>query len=110
MLAPPMALHAKLADAARRFAAEQIDAKGGQDPVAAIYPERRAAFSLFSKNLSDDECEAVRPYLFGRKIPVAPGDPPVPCLNLIEGEWKRPAEMVPMRSLADRRIVLSEVG
>ena len=59
----------KLADAARRFLSESIDVHGGKDPVASLYTERRAAYSLFSLQLSDAECEALRPYLFGRPIP-----------------------------------------
>jgi acyl-CoA reductase-like NAD-dependent aldehyde dehydrogenase len=106
----PKVLHDRLADATRHFVAEQVDARGGKDPVAALYAERRAGFSLFAKGLSDADCEALRPYLFGRPIPSQPGDPPVPCLNLFEGEWQRPAEMVPMPSLADRRITLFEVA
>jgi len=106
----PKTLHDRLAQAAQRFLAESIDARGGRDPVAALYTERRASFSLFSVGLSDKDCEALRPYLFGRPIPRKPGDAPVPCLNLFEGEWRRPAEMVPMPSLADRRITLFEVA
>jgi acyl-CoA reductase-like NAD-dependent aldehyde dehydrogenase len=106
----PKVLSAKLADAARSFLAEQIDSRGGKDPVAALYSERRVGFSLFSKGISDADCEALRPYLFGRPIPRKAGDSPVPCLNLFDGEWQRPGEMVPMRSLADRRITLFEVA
>jgi acyl-CoA reductase-like NAD-dependent aldehyde dehydrogenase len=106
----PKILHAKLADAAKRFHAEGVGERGGRDPIAALYTERRAGFSLFSLQMSDADCEALRPYLFGRPIPRKPGDAPVPCLNLVDGEWKRPAEMVPMKSLADRRITLMEVA
>ncbi|HEY8039009.1 MAG TPA: aldehyde dehydrogenase family protein [Polyangiaceae bacterium] len=103
-------LHARLSDAAKRFHSESIDERGGRDPVAALYPERRAGFSLFSLQLSDADCEALRPYLFGRPIPRKPGDKPVPCLNLVEGEWRRTAELVPMTSLADRRVTLFELA
>jgi len=106
----PKTLHARLADAAKRFHAESIDERGGRDPVAALYPERRAAYSLFSLQLSDADCEALRPYLFGRPIPRKPGDKPVTCLNLVDGEWRRPAELVPMKSLADRRVTLFELA
>ena len=106
----PKTLNAKLTDAARRFLAESIDARGGKDPVAALYAERRQGYSLFSLQLSDADCEVLRPYLFGRPIPRKPGDVPVPCLNLVDGEWKRPSEMVPMKSLADKRITLFEVA
>ncbi len=108
----PKTLHARLADAARHFHAESIDARGGKDPVAALYAERRAGYSLFSVGLSDADCEALRPYLFGRPIPRHAGDgiAPVPCLNLFDGEWSRPAELVRMPSPADRRITLFEVA
>ncbi len=103
-------LHARLAEAASRFHAGAIDVHGGPDPVAALYAERRAAYSLFSLPLSDADCEALRPYLFGRALPRKEGDEPVPCLNLVEGEWLRTAELVPMKSLADRRVTLFELA
>jgi alpha-ketoglutaric semialdehyde dehydrogenase len=106
----PKALTARLRDASTRFLAEAIDERGGRDPVAALYPERRAGYSLFSLQLSDAECESLRPYLFGRAIPRKPGDKPPVCLNLVEGEWRRTAELVPMKSLADRRITLFELA
>jgi aldehyde dehydrogenase (NAD+) len=106
----PKALHAKLTDAARRFHSESIDVHGGRDPVAALYAERRAGYSLFSLSMSDADCEALRPYLFGRPIPRKAGDAPVTCLNLVDGEWKRPADVVPMPSLADRRITLMQIA
>lgn len=103
-------LQAGLSEAASRFLDESIDARGGKDPVAALYAERRAGYSLFSLGLSDTQCEALRPYLFGRPIPSKPGDPPVPCLHLIDGEWVLSAEKVPMTSPADRRIALFELA
>jgi acyl-CoA reductase-like NAD-dependent aldehyde dehydrogenase len=106
----PKSLSARLRDAANRFSAEAIDERGGRDPVAALYPERRAAYSLFSLQLSDADCESLRPYLFGRPIPRRAGDKPVVCLNLVDGEWRRTVELVPMKSLADRRITLFELA
>jgi acyl-CoA reductase-like NAD-dependent aldehyde dehydrogenase len=103
-------LHTRLAQAAQRFHGESIDEQGGADPVAALYPERRAAYSLFSLQLSDADCAALRPYLFGRPIPRKEGDRPITCLNLVEGEWRRTAELVPMKSLADRRVTLFEMA
>jgi len=87
-----------------------IGHRGGPDPVAALYAERRAAYSLFALQMNDAECEALRPYLFGQPIPHKPGDAPVVCLNLVDGEWRRPAELAPMKSLADRRITLFELA
>jgi acyl-CoA reductase-like NAD-dependent aldehyde dehydrogenase len=106
----PKTLSARVADAAKRFHAESVDERGGRDPVAALYPDRRAGYSLFSLQLSDADCEALRPYLFGRPIPRKPGDKPVPCLNLVDGEWRRTAELVAMKSLADRRVTLFEIA
>src|SRR6185503_12386114 len=110
----PKTLHTKLTEAAKSFLSESIDVKGGKDPIAALYPARRASYSLFSKGLSDADCEALRPYLFGRPIPRKQGDgrAPVACLNLVDGEWRRPAsgELVPMKSLADRRVTIMELA
>jgi alpha-ketoglutaric semialdehyde dehydrogenase len=107
---PPERLVDGLSTAAERFRSASIDERGGRDPVAALYAPRRAAYSLFSLQLSDAECEALRPYLFGRPIPRHPGDTPVPCLNLVEGEWRRAAEIVARPSLADRRVTLFELA
>ena len=103
-------LRNRFARAAARFHAESIDRQGGRDPVAELYPERRAGYSLFALQMSDADCEALRPYLFGRPVPRVPGDAPVTCLNLVDGEWRRPAELVARPSLADRRVTLFELG
>ncbi len=103
-------LRNRLARAAARFHSESIGDRGGPDPVADLYAERRAAYSLFSLHLSDADCEALRPYLFGRPIPRRPGEAPLTCLNFVGGEWRRPAELVTRHSLADRRVALFEVG
>jgi acyl-CoA reductase-like NAD-dependent aldehyde dehydrogenase len=108
-MAPPT-LCTRLADAAQRFIAEAVDVRGGPDPIAELYRDRRASYSLFSLHLSDASCEALRPYLFGRPIPRKAGDRPVTCLNLVDGVWRRPAELVPMKSLADRRLTLFELA
>ncbi len=100
----------KLREASSRFLSESIDVRGGKDPVAALYATRRASYSLFSVSFSDADCEALRPYLFGRPIPRSPGETPVTCLNLVDGEWKKPAELVTMKSLADRRIDLMQIA
>src|SRR5579862_5283872 len=96
----------RLAEAARRFQVESIGERGGRDPVAELYAQRRASYSLFTRSLADADCEALRPYLFGRPIPRKQGDEPVICLNLVEGEWRRTAELVLRPSLADRRVTL----
>jgi hypothetical protein len=106
----PTLLRARLAEAAARFISDSIDERGGRDPIAALYSERRGSYTLFSLQLYDDECEALRPYLFGRPIPRKRGDRPVTCLNLVDGEWRRTMELVPMQSLADRRVTLFELA
>src|ERR1700761_6799675 len=103
-------LHSRLADASKRFHSEGIDERGGRDPVAALYAERRTGYSLFTVPMSDADCESLRPYLFGRPIPRKQGDTPLTCLNLVDGEWRRPSELVPMKSLADRRVTLFELA
>ena len=85
----PKALHTKLANAAQRFHSESIGVHGGRDPIAALFAERRAGYSLFELSMSDADCEALRPYLFGHPIPRRAGEAPVACLNLIDGEWKK---------------------
>ena len=99
-----------LREAAKRYVAESVDIQGGRDPVAALYTDRRGAYSLFSRGLSDAACEALRPYLFGRPIPRKPGDKPLASLNFVEGEWKRTSELIPMKSLADNRVTLCEIA
>jgi len=103
-------LASSLARAAELFLTRSVDEQGGADPVAALYAERRAEYTLFSLQLSDAECAALRPYLFGRPIPRKAGDRPLTCLNLVDGEWRRPAELVPRTSLADRRVTLFELA
>ncbi len=106
----PKTLHGALARGSARFVSEAIDERGGADPISELYAARRASYSLFSLHLRDADCEALRPYLFPRPIPRAPGDKPVTCLNLIDGTWIRPPELVPMKSLADRRITLFDMA
>jgi len=102
--APP--LRERLSKAAERFLSEGVGDRGGVDPIAALYAERRAEYSLFALDLDDAECEALRPYLFGQVIPKRAGEPPVTCLNLVEGRWRPAAELVTMPSPADRRVTL----
>ena len=85
----------------------------GPDPLAGVYAERRKQYSLFSNLLSDQDLEALRPYLFchGGTIAQRPQDKPTRVGNLIAGAWSLPAkgEMALLHSLADRRIPLMEV-
>jgi acyl-CoA reductase-like NAD-dependent aldehyde dehydrogenase len=103
-------LRERLARAAELFRSQSIGERGGRDPIAELYAERRAGYSLFSLQLGDGECEALRPYLFGKPIPRRRGDEPVTCLNLVDGEWRRTAELVARPSLADRRVTLFELA
>src|SRR5258708_40051477 len=105
-MSPP--LRARLTEAAVRFLSDAIDERGGRDPVAALYFDRRASFSLFSLQMNDADCEALRPYLFGRPIPRRPGERPATCLNLVDGAWARPSEGAATKSLADRRVTLCQ--
>jgi betaine-aldehyde dehydrogenase len=102
--APP--LRERLSKAAERFLSDGVGDRGGVDPVAALYAGRRAEYSLFALDLDDAECEALRPYLFGQVIPSRAGEPPVTCLNLVEGCWRAAVEKVTMPSPADRRVTL----
>jgi acyl-CoA reductase-like NAD-dependent aldehyde dehydrogenase len=97
-----------------RTAIASFNAHGqlGEDPVARLYGERRAAYSLFSRGLSPDELEALRAYVFPwTKIPTAPGENPVRVHNLINGVWHAPArgEYATLQSPADDRISLLQV-
>ncbi len=91
----PEILRKRLGEAAAGFRSDAVGRRGGRDPVAELYAERRRDYSLFSLQLGDADCEALRPYLFGRLIPRKAGDPPVTCLNLVDGEWRRTAELAP---------------
>jgi acyl-CoA reductase-like NAD-dependent aldehyde dehydrogenase len=106
----PDPLRQRFGQAAERFLTQFIGERGGRDPVAELYAERRRSYSLFALQLSDADCEALRPYLFGRPIPRKPGDAPLTCLNLVEGEWRKTAELVARPSLADRRVTLFELA
>jgi len=50
----------------------------GPDPLTARYAERRSGYSLFAGPLTDQDIEALRPYLFcysQQGIPSRPGQP-----------------------------------
>ena len=86
----------------------------GKDPVAARYAERRAAYSLFARQLSEQDIEALRPYLLcyaPRGIAQKPGDAKTTVRNFVAGEWRAPAsgEHAEMASPADRRVKLFDV-
>jgi acyl-CoA reductase-like NAD-dependent aldehyde dehydrogenase len=90
---------------------QEFNSRGGlgKDPLSALYRERRKAWSLFAPNLSDADCEVLRPYLFGYgKLPRAPKDPAPRCHNFIAGEWRAPAsgEYAALTSPADSRVTI----
>jgi len=85
----------------------------GKDPLAELYSARRRAWSLFAANLSDAECEGLRPYLFSyRKLARRPGEPAPRIHNFIDGEWQAPSsnEYAALSSPADDRVTLFNVA
>ena len=81
----------------------------GADPLAARYAGRRAGYSLFARMLSEQDIEALRPYLFC--YPELPPKKKVVVRNFIAGEWRAPAsgEHAAMSCPADKRIQLFDV-
>ncbi len=85
----------------------------GPDPFAEVWRERRAGWSLFAKNLSDQETELLRPYIFSyKRLPETPTDEPVASLNFINGKWQPAAsgDWVEMPAHFDRRVKLSHLA
>jgi aldehyde dehydrogenase (NAD+) len=110
---------AKLAQAIEAF---NRNGQLGPDPLAARYAERRAGYSLFARQMSEADIEALRPYLFcypsvrtqagfSSGIPQKAGDSPVQVRNFIAGNWQvaRSGESALMTSPADRRVGLFHV-
>jgi acyl-CoA reductase-like NAD-dependent aldehyde dehydrogenase len=81
----------------------------GADPLAARYVERRAGYSLFARQMSEADIEALRPYLFC--YTELPPRKKVVVRNFIAGEWRAPAsgEHAAMTCPADKRLQLFEV-
>jgi acyl-CoA reductase-like NAD-dependent aldehyde dehydrogenase len=81
----------------------------GPDPLAARYGERRAAYSLFARMLSDADIEALRPYIFCYRA--LPSKEKITVRNFINGEWRAPAsgEHATMTCPADKREALFDV-
>src|SRR5256885_6234972 len=106
-----------LVDDKLRSAIRAFNEKGqlGPDPLAARYADRRAAFSLFARQMSDADIETLRPYLFcypEKGIAQKPGDAKkVVVRNFIAGEWRlalsgRVAGVTsPARTRAERLVV-----
>jgi acyl-CoA reductase-like NAD-dependent aldehyde dehydrogenase len=91
---------------------EAFNAEGqvGLDPLAALFPGRREAWSLFAPRLSDEEIEALRGYVFCyESLPERPGDAPVAVRNLIGGEWREAERTAAIRAQFDRRVTLFEL-
>jgi len=105
-----LAAYPQLSEAISAFNAR---GQTGQDPLAALYAERRKKHSLFSNLLTDAEMESIRGYVFGYgQIPLKPSDKPPRILNLVNGQWLAPqrGELATLKSPADRRIPLFEVA
>jgi aldehyde dehydrogenase (NAD+) len=81
----------------------------GADPLASRYAERRAAYSLFARQMSEADIEALRPYLFC--YTELPPKQKVTVRNFIAGEWRAPAsgEHATMTSPADKRVAVFDV-
>src|SRR5260370_33364539 len=81
----------------------------GADPLAARYLERRAGYSLFARQMSEADIEALRPYLFC--YTELPPRKKVVVRNFIAGEWRAPAsgEHAAMPCPADKRLQLFDV-
>jgi acyl-CoA reductase-like NAD-dependent aldehyde dehydrogenase len=81
----------------------------GADPLAARYVERRAGYSLFARQMSEADIEALRPYLFC--YTELPPRKKVVVRNFIAGEWRAPAsgEHAAMTCPADKRLQLFDV-
>jgi acyl-CoA reductase-like NAD-dependent aldehyde dehydrogenase len=91
---------------------EAFNARGqtGADPVAQLYRERRKQWSLFTPRLSDEEIEALRPYIFCYdRLPEKADDKPIPLRNFIGGEWRPAARTAVMHAHFDRRVPLCEL-
>jgi betaine-aldehyde dehydrogenase len=85
----------------------------GPDPFAEVWRERRSGWSLYTKNLSEQEIELLRPYLFGYpRLPETPSDEPVTVLNFIDGSWRPAADgdFAEMRAHFDRRVKLCRMA
>jgi acyl-CoA reductase-like NAD-dependent aldehyde dehydrogenase len=103
-----------LVDAALSQAIRDFNQRGqlGPDPLGARYAERRKAYSYFTRQLSEADCEALRPYLFCyQAIPTRPGEQAPVVRNFTGGEWRAPlsGEHAAMASPADRRVTLFQL-
>jgi acyl-CoA reductase-like NAD-dependent aldehyde dehydrogenase len=81
----------------------------GADPLASRYAERRAGYSLFARQLSESDIEALRPYILCYRE--LPAKTPIQVRNFIAGEWRAPAsgEHATMTCPADKRVKLFDV-
>lgn len=82
----------------------------GTDPVAALYEQRRDDWGLFTALMSDEEIEALRPYIFCYDtLPQKPGDEPVKLRNFVGGEWRDAKKSAVMPAKFDRRVSLCDM-
>lgn len=80
----------------------------GSDPIARRFSARRAAFGLFTTQMSEAEIEGLRSYLLP-PLPAKAGDAPVRVRNLINGEWVDAARTADLPAIFDRRVTLSRI-
>ncbi len=79
----------------------------GKDPFAQVFEERKKSYSLFSKQLSDEEISKLKPYIFNYET--LPNHTPVATPNFIASQWKMAKQNVEMQSPGDNRVVLSQI-
>src|SRR5471032_931990 len=81
----------RLCDSKLKAEVDAFNERGqlGPDPLAARYGERRAAYSLFARMLSDADIEALRPYIFCYRA--LPSKEKITVRNFINGEGRVPA-------------------
>src|SRR4051812_50070928 len=85
-----------LVDEKLRSGIRAFNEKGqlGPDPLATRYADRRAAYSLFARQMSEADIDALRPYLFcyaEKGIAQKPGEAKKGAVrNFIAGEWRAP--------------------
>ncbi|MNK67055.1 Methylmalonate-semialdehyde dehydrogenase [acylating] [compost metagenome] len=84
----------------------------GLDPLAEMYRNRRAGWSLFTPGMRDEELEALREYLFPyRELPSTSTSEPIAVYNYTAGQWRKPkaGKMMTFNSLYDRRVPFASV-
>lgn len=82
----------------------------GIDPMAEVFEERRREYNLFSTQMSEQEIESLRSYIFCYdRLPTSPADKPIKIRNFIAGQWRDASQFACLTSPGDRRITLFEI-